>query len=75
MMAYTAPTEIKTALHELSDMSRDAMERMRDVVWGIDSRKDKYENLIDRMRTFAEKNLGVKNIAYRFELSSIDGKK
>ena len=75
VMAYTAPTEIKTALNELSDMSRDAMERMRDVVWVIDSRKDKYENLIDRMRVFAEKNLGVKNIAYHFEVRGIDGKK
>ncbi len=75
VMAYTAPTEIKTALNELSDMSRDAMERMRDVVWVIDSRKDKYENLIDRMRVFAEKNLGVKNITYHFAVNSIDGKK
>lgn len=75
VMAYTAPSEIKTTLNELSDMSRDAMERMRDVVWVIDSRKDKYENLIDRMRIFAEKNLGLKNIAYHFELNNIDGKK
>lgn len=75
VMAYSAPTEIKTALKELSDMSRDAMERMRDVVWVIDSRKDKYENLIDRMRAIAEKNLGIKNIAFDFKVSHIDGKK
>lgn len=75
VMAYTAPTDQKTALNELSAMSRDAMERMRDTVWVIDSRKDKYENLIDRMRAFAEKNLGVKNIAHQFEVIGIEGKK
>lgn len=75
MMAYTAPPEIKASLHELSNISRDAMERMRDIVWVIDSRKDKYENLIDRMRTFAEKNLVLKNIDYQFEVNNIDLKK
>ena len=51
---------------ELSEMSREAMERMRDTVWAIDARKDKYENLIDRMRDFAEKNLERKNITHTF---------
>ena len=60
---------------ELSEMSREAMERMRDTVWAIDARKDKYENLIDRMRDFAEKSLERKNITHDFTLSGLDGKK
>ena len=75
MMALTAPTEQKNALLELSDMSHDAMERMRDTVWAIDSHKDKYENLIDRMRAFAEKNLHLKNIKHTFSIETEDAKK
>jgi DNA-directed RNA polymerase len=61
MLAITSRKDQKASLLEISDMSHDAMERMRDTVWEIDSRKDKYENLIDRMRAFAEKNLNLKN--------------
>ncbi|MFN8347779.1 MAG: two-component regulator propeller domain-containing protein [Spirosomataceae bacterium] len=75
MMALTAKVEQKEALNELSAMSQDAMERMRDTVWTIDSRKDKYENLIDRMRDFAERNLNRKHISHDFKVEVEDGKK
>ncbi len=75
MMAITALPQQKASLLELSDMSHDAMERMRDTVWAIDSRKDKYENLIDRMRAFTEKNLHLKNIDHTFTLQVEDATK
>jgi signal transduction histidine kinase len=75
MMALTAKDGQKEALNELSTMSHDAMERMRDTVWAIDSRKDKYENLIDRMRDFAERNLNRKQISHDFTVELEDGKK
>jgi ligand-binding sensor domain-containing protein/two-component sensor histidine kinase len=75
MMALTALTEQKASLLELSNMSHDAMERMRDTVWAIDSRKDKYENLVDRMRAFAEKNLNLLLIKHHFEVLVDDPKK
>lgn len=56
-------------------MSRDAMEHMRDTVWAIDSRKDKYENLVDRMREYAEKNLALRNITHEFIITDVDTKK
>jgi signal transduction histidine kinase len=68
MMALTASTDLKKSLHELSDMSHDAMDSMRDTVWAIDPRKDKVENLIDRMRSFAEKNLALKGIKHSFTI-------
>ena len=74
-MALTAKEEQKESLNELSTMSHDAMERMRDTVWAIDSRKDKYENLIDRMRAFAEQNLNRKQISHEFKVEVEDGKK
>ncbi|GGD82382.1 hypothetical protein GCM10011514_53040 [Emticicia aquatilis] len=75
MMALTTKGKEKESLLQLSDMSHDAMERMRDTVWAIDSRKDKYENLIDRMRAFAEKNLNMKHIKHTFKVEVEDSKK
>ncbi len=75
MLAITTHKDQKASLLELSDMSHEAMERMRDTVWAIDSRKDKYENLIDRMRAFAEKNLHLKNIKHTFSIEVEDAKR
>lgn len=75
MLTYSAREEQKGSLNEISNMSREAMEHMRDTVWAMDSRKDKYENLIDRMRAFAEKNLALKNITHEFIVADIDTKK
>ena len=75
MLSYSAKEEQKKSLNEISSMSRDAMERMRDTVWAMDSRKDKYENLVDRMRDFAERNLALKNINHQFDISNIDTKR
>lgn len=75
MLTYSAKEEQKQSLLEISSMSRDAMERMRDTVWAMDSRKDKFENLIDRMRDFAEKNLSMKKMTHEFIISDIDTKK
>ena len=43
----------KNKYNKLSKMSREAMVRMRDTVWAIDSRKDSVESLIDRMKDFS----------------------
>lgn len=75
MMALTAKDEDKESLNELSAMSHDAMESMRDTVWAIDSRKDRYENLIDRMRAFAEKSLNRKQMGHDFQIEIDDPKK
>ena len=75
MLTFTAKEEQKESLNEISNMSREAMEHMRDTVWAMDSRKDKYENLIDRMRAFAEKNLAMKNITHDFIIADIDTKR
>lgn len=75
ILTYTAKEEQKEPLNEISNMSRDAMESMRDTVWAMDSRKDKYENLIDRMRDFAEKNLAAKNMTHEFIIAAADTKK
>lgn len=75
MMSYHMDEKDRKPMLELSEMSREAMERMRDTVWAIDARKDKYENLIDRMRDFVEKNLERKNITHEFIVEGVEGKK
>jgi signal transduction histidine kinase len=72
MLTYTAKEEQKQPLKEISSMSRDAMERMRDTVWAMDSRKDKVENLIDRMRDYAERNLPLKKMTHTFTIAAED---
>lgn len=72
VMSYQMGHDQKEGMAEISEMSRTAMERMRDIVWAIDSRKDKYENLIDRMRQFAEKSLSPKNIDVDFQVEGIN---
>jgi hypothetical protein len=73
VMSYESKGEQREGLNEISALSREAMDRMRDIVWAIDSRKDKYENLIDRMRDFAEKGLGKKDIELSFKVLGIEG--
>lgn len=75
MLTYTAREEQKQPLIEISNMSRDIMESMRDIVWAMDSRKDHYENLVDRMRSFAEKSFGMRNIEHEFLMRDIDNRK
>jgi len=44
-----------------------AITSLRDTVWAIDARKDKYENLVDRMLEYGEKNLDYKDIELKVE--------
>ncbi|WP_233559708.1 histidine kinase [Taibaiella sp. KBW10] len=73
MLGYTSAPENKGALDYISSQSRDAMEKMRDIVWSMDNRKDKYENMIDRMRSFADKTLPARGIRYEFSIERVIG--
>ncbi|WP_158605981.1 histidine kinase [Taibaiella sp. KBW10] len=73
LLSYTTATENKQSLNDISSMGREAMETMRDIVWSMDNRKDKYENMIDRMKAFAEKSLQACGISHTFFLDGITG--
>ena len=64
LLELTAKEEEKGKLKQLADMSRSAMSGMRDTVWAIDSRKDKFEDLLDRIREHAEEVLIPKEFHY-----------
>ncbi|MFN7117208.1 MAG: two-component regulator propeller domain-containing protein [Saprospiraceae bacterium] len=63
---------INTRLKHIGEVSRKAMSKMSDVIWSIDSRKDKIENLIKRMYEHADDILLPINIHYTFNIRRID---
>ena len=72
LMRYESKGDQKEKLTEMANMSRTAMDKMRDTVWAIDSRKDKYIDLIQRMQHFAERTLSKKDIEYTFQMEGIE---
>lgn len=64
ILEQKATKEDKAKLHRMSELSRSAMLRMRDAVWAMDSRKNNWESLIDRMNEFAAETLELKSIEY-----------
>ncbi|MBL7772955.1 MAG: hypothetical protein JNM95_08845 [Chitinophagaceae bacterium] len=66
MVSLTATGQQKETLEEISSISREVMSQMRDIIWTIDSRKDKFENLFARMKAYTEQQLHVKNISHQF---------
>lgn len=75
LMGYQEGEGQKEKFQELSRMSREAMEKMRDTVWAIDARKDKYQDLISKMHNFAEQQLNIKHIKYKLEVEGINREK
>ncbi len=59
-------------LRQIGEVSRRAMSKMSDVIWSIDSRKDKVEDMLDRMREHADEILMPLDIAYQMHISKLD---
>ena len=75
LMAEVNNQKMKKELLAISESSRVAMSRMRDVVWAMDFSRDKYENLIIRMKNFAQEQIGNSQINFSFDVDEIDGAK
>lgn len=59
-------------LKNIGEVSRMAMSKMSDVIWSIDSRKDKVDDLIQRMQEHANEILSPLNISYEFKIGKIE---
>lgn len=57
----------KNRLHKITTMSRDTISHMRDLVWSIDSRRDTFSDLLERMQELAEEMLLPAQIAYSID--------
>jgi signal transduction histidine kinase len=72
ILELSATEAMKPRLKRIGELSRSAMSHLRDTVWAIDARKDKLENLLDRMREHAEENLTPKGIVFDLETEQFD---
>ena len=72
ILELTAKDDVKPKLRRIADLSRSAMSRMRDTVWAIDARKDRLENLLDRMNEHAEETLIPRKIHYVIDTDKLD---
>ncbi len=72
LLQYSAKESDKPKLERISEMSRNAMAQMRDVIWATDARKDKFEDLLIRMKEFAAEILFARSISYAFHVENIN---
>jgi len=71
LLEMTAPEKDRSRLSNIAEISRTAVSKMRDMVWSIDSRRDKLKNLLERMQEQAADFLQPRDISYQFELGEL----
>ena len=62
----------KHKLRTIGEKSRKAMSKMSDVIWSIDSRNDRVDDLLYRMHEHAEEMLSPLGVQYFFHISRLD---
>ncbi len=75
IMEMKAKPEDKAGLQYLTDISRQAVAKMRDLVWSIDTRRAKVRDLLERMQEHAEEMLIPKEISFQFHSSHLPEEK
>lgn len=71
IMEMKATPQHKPGLKALSEISRQAVSKMRDLVWSIDTRRDKVHHLLERMQEHAEEMLIPKEISFEFKIGQL----
>lgn len=66
------PERGKAYLQKGNELLMEAIIKIRDVVWAIDSSNDQTGNLVDRMMDFAFDMLNAQNINYEFDADKIN---
>ncbi len=69
------PGTSQTYLDKISNLSREVIGTMSDIVWSIDTRNDEWYNLVDRMRDYVWEIGSLKNIEVDFRHTHIPGSK
>jgi len=67
VLGLDAPPEKIDKFEKFSSLSREAMDRMRDTVWAIDSNKDNLVSLVDRMNDYISDMYDDHRIDVNFE--------
>ena len=68
----TEDETLRQRLHRVGDAGRQAMSKMSDVIWSIDSRRDTIGNLLQRMQEHADEVLLPLDIRYDFKATGLD---
>ncbi|MFN0189396.1 MAG: triple tyrosine motif-containing protein [Bacteroidia bacterium] len=53
---------LQAVLHKIGEYTQISQESMTDIVWMIDSKNDRFENIFIKMRTLASETIGAGNI-------------
>jgi ligand-binding sensor domain-containing protein/two-component sensor histidine kinase len=62
-------TEVEKLLQQVSSNTDNMMEALSDIVWAINTRNDRFDNVVNRMRAFAIEILEPRDIAIQFNVS------
>lgn len=71
----TEDESLKSRLDRVGEAGRNAMSKMSDVIWSIDSRRDTIGNLLQRMQEHADEVLLPLDIRYDFRATGFDNSK
>jgi len=58
--------EAKELLSQISESTTTMMEALSDIVWTINTRNDRFDNMVNRMRAFAVEALEPRNCKFHF---------
>jgi signal transduction histidine kinase len=75
LLETRSPDHLKPFMQRIAESSRNAAMKMRDVIWSLDSGKDHFQDLMDRMKAYTLELLVPFDIAHRFETRDIDPQK
>lgn len=71
LLEMNATETDRPRIEHIGDISRTAVSKMRDLVWSIDSRRDKVKNLLERMQEQATDLLQPQDISCHFLLGDL----
>ncbi|MFL5741283.1 MAG: two-component regulator propeller domain-containing protein [Flavisolibacter sp.] len=66
-----APEEMSPIFQKIGESAENSLEAMDDIVWSINPKKDKIEDLLIRMREFAIPLFEARNIEFEFYIDKI----
>ncbi len=75
MLELSAEKKNKPKLNRITVISREAVTKMRDLVWSIDNRRERIMDLIERMNELADEMLLPKEISYQINKGNLNDHK
>jgi signal transduction histidine kinase len=62
--------EAESVLNNIGDSARSSIDSMSDIVWAINPKNDRFQNVIDRIKLFANQLMDAKNISFKIDFPS-----